>query len=89
LIDSGSQNTIILEEFDQLLKLPKIRSSTEISKHKINLSIKRNNFQKTIKVELLIFPKLLRSLPVNTVYVDKSKWEKYNLADPDVNKPVV
>jgi len=31
LIDSGSQNTIISEEADQILKLPKIKTKTKIS----------------------------------------------------------
>ncbi|XP_052858322.1 uncharacterized protein LOC128266097 [Drosophila gunungcola] len=96
LIDSGSQSTIISEESVQILKLQKIRSQTEISgvsstgkcisKHKI-LSIKCNASQKILKVEALVLPKLMRALPAHKVNVDKTKWEKYNLDDPDFNKP--
>jgi len=34
-----------------------------------------------------MLPKLMKAFPVNTVNVDKSKWERYNLADPDFSKP--
>jgi len=38
-------------------------------------------------VEAIVLPKLMKSLPMRSLNIDKSRWQNYPLADPEFNKP--
>jgi len=63
-------------------------SDTYTSKHNVNLCIKmRDNTKNPLNIESIILSKLMMTLPIKTLDVDKSKWMKYTLADAHFNKP--
>ncbi|XP_050340313.1 uncharacterized protein LOC126766604, partial [Bactrocera neohumeralis] len=98
LIDSGSQKTLISEEGVQMLGLPKIKVTTEISgvsaecvevsRHKVRLEIKpRFNSKFIAETEALVLSKLHKALPINKFEKKAYIWKNKILADPNFNKP--
>lgn len=73
MIDSGSQKTLILEETVEILGIPKIKATTEISgvsvecvevtHHKVQMEIRRRFISKFVsETEALVLSKLHKAL---------------------------
>ncbi|XP_054083397.1 uncharacterized protein LOC128920334 [Zeugodacus cucurbitae] len=98
LIDSGSQKTLISEEAVQMLRLPKIKVTTEISgvsaecvevsRHKVQLEIRPRFVSKFVaETEALVLSKLHKALPIKIFEKKAYIWKNKLLADPNFNKP--